>query len=241
MKEFTQFEEYPLEIWRRPRQRNMHLTVKPDGKLRVTCHKRLPKREIFAFLLQSREFIQRRFLEIETARQNHPPKQFLSGETFLWRGQRRPLVIVWCFTPKISVRLLGHAFEMKAPLTSTTESRSLSLKSLYLREARKILSERVKFWSVQMGLRPRRLSVRGQNTRWGSCSGAGEISLNWKLMAVPEATMNYVVIHELAHLRHMNHSADFWRLVAQFAADFKSHKEWLRKFESEIRYDWQTS
>lgn len=239
MKEITQFDNFELEIWRRPRQRNLHLRVRPDGGLRVTCHRRLSKREIFAFLNESRDFIAKRLLELEAQKKRFPPKEYLSGETFLWKGVRRPLVMVWRFLERIEVRENAMAIEMMAPLKSSKEARAGAFKRFSQREGRLILSERLEYWARVMGFGPKKLSIRGQSTRWGSCSGNGEISLNWKLISASPEVLDYVVVHELAHLKHMNHSPAFWELVAEFQPDFKAAKKWLRSFEAEINQQYQ--
>ena len=76
-------------------------------------------------------------------------------------------------------------------------------------------------------LKVSRVSVRNQRSRWGSCSPAGHICLNWRLILMPDAVRDYVLIHELMHLRRLDHSAHFWRLVASACPDFKTSKRWL--------------
>ena len=79
------------------------------------------------------------------------------------------------------------------------------------------------------GLKVSRVSVRDQRTRWGSCSPAGHICLNWRLVLMPQAVRDYVLIHELMHLRRLDHSRHFWRLVAQACPDYGSARKWLRE------------
>lgn len=100
-------------------------------------------------------------------------------------------------------------------------------------EARLHLAERIRHWSAKMGLYPTGISFRKQKTRWGSCSSNGHISLNWKLIFAPEAVIDYVVIHELAHLRHQNHSPAFWQLVEQYDPEAQRHRRWLRAHQNE--------
>jgi hypothetical protein len=234
MKEITQFAEHKLEIWRRPRQRHMHLIVKADGSLRVTCNRRMPKRAILAFLEGSHEFIARRHLEIEVAKKRFPPKQVLSGESWLLGGRPIPLEVIWTWTSKPRASSTEAAIEVKAPLASTREERLAAVHRHYRRLAAKHLPARLAAFSERMGLQPRRVIVRGQKTRWGSCSTTGTISLNWKLMAMPPMVVDYVIVHELAHLRHMNHSPRFWALVEYHFPEWRETKQWLRTHEPEI-------
>jgi predicted metal-dependent hydrolase len=103
------------------------------------------------------------------------------------------------------------------------------ISKFYRQQAREILAERVRVWSQRTGLIVTALSFRGQKTRWGSLSGKARMSLNWKLIAAPLEIIDYVVIHELCHIQHHNHSADFWQLVETFDPKFSEHKTWLRK------------
>src|SRR5690606_15106137 len=98
----------------------------------------------------------------------------------------------------------------------------------------KWLGSRLSFFAGLMGLTPTRLTIRGQRTLWGSCSGEGAISLNWKLMACPADVIDYVIVHELSHIPHRNHGPGFWRLVARFDPDYKRHRQWLKEHETEI-------
>lgn len=90
-----------------------------------------------------------------------------------------------------------------------------ALEAWYRTEARLHFSKQLQLWAPRLGLRrPKRLTVRGQKTRWGSCSEKGTLSFNWRLMFLRRSVVDYVVVHELAHLYHLDHSSQFWRCVA---------------------------
>ncbi|MEX2575699.1 MAG: SprT family zinc-dependent metalloprotease, partial [Halofilum sp. (in: g-proteobacteria)] len=91
------------------------------------------------------------------------------------------------------------------------------------RRAREFLPQRLSVLASQHGLEYRRVAVRGQRTRWGSCSGRGTISLNYKLLFLPPALVDHVLLHELAHTRHLNHSPRFWRLLARLDPNWRHH------------------
>ncbi len=96
------------------------------------------------------------------------------------------------------------------------------------RAGRDLLVRRVQHFSERMKLYPKTLSFRSQKTRWGSCSSDGCLSLNWRLVIAPLEVIDYVVVHELAHLRYYNHSPNFWYLVGQHCADYKTLRDWLK-------------
>ena len=80
-----------------------------------------------------------------------------------------------------------------------------------------------------LGVRYTRLSIRDQRTRWGSCSRSGALSFNWRLLLAPEQVLDYVIWHEVCHLRVMDHSPRFWSLVADHCPDYRDHVSWLKR------------
>ncbi len=100
----------------------------------------------------------------------------------------------------------------------------------YLREmARDQIEACVAAQARRMGVRPKTIVIRDQRTRWGSCSSTGTLSFNWRLIMVPHTVMEYVVIHELAHMVHANHSTAYWAFVSQYYPAYKEARSWLRK------------
>lgn len=85
------------------------------------------------------------------------------------------------------------------------------------------------------GLTVRRVTVRNQRSRWGSCSPRGAISLNWRLVQMPDAARDYIILHELMHLRQPNHSPRFWREVARVCPDYREAEAWIRRHQAQLR------
>jgi len=96
-------------------------------------------------------------------------------------------------------------------------------------QAQAYLPGRIKALAPLLGVEPRGFSVRFYKSRWGSCNRRGELQFNWLLMMAPPVVVDYVVVHELAHLRHFNHSPAFWQLVASVMPDYANHRTWLRQ------------
>lgn len=234
-----------IEVHRRRRQRNMNLSVRGDGSIRVSCNLRRSQREILDFVESCRDFIVRRRQKIAVLEQLYPKPKYLSGETLLWFGERAQLDVVWSWEEKVSARRLivesgleGRStiskFEITAPLQSSIEERREAIVKLFKKEARPYFLARLQFFAGIMGVRPSGLSVRGQKTLWGSCSAEGAISLNWKLLCCPRDVIDYVVVHELSHIPHRNHSARFWNFVGRFDPQFKEHRAYLKSIEPMI-------
>lgn len=96
------------------------------------------------------------------------------------------------------------------------------------KKAKEIIAARVKHWAQVLDLEYKRVFVKDQRTLWGSCSGRKNLNFNWRLAAAPLEALDYVVIHELCHLREMNHSKRFWDLVRASCPDYRARRKWLR-------------
>lgn len=124
----------------------------------------------------------------------------------------------WIFT-----HLQAIAQRPRLPQLSDGELKALA------QQAAAILPERVKGFAAQMGVDYGRITIRSQKTRWGSCSAQGNLNFNCLLMLMPPEVQDYVVIHELCHRMHLNHSPEFWAAVQRYCPDFRIHKKWLKE------------
>ena len=225
-----------IRILRDSYRRKIKLTVEVRGDLQMRVGRSATDRQIVAFLAQHRDWIEAAVAQYAQLRSQFPPKQFVHGEIFLFLGEERilqlnpyegarPQVVfdhksLFVFVPEKQ----WHEDFIKTPHPEF----AMLIRKKYEQEGRRILPERVAFWSERTGLRPKVLSVRGQRSRWGSLSPSGRMSLNWKLVLAPLAVVDYVVIHELCHIAHANHSRRFWSLVGAWDADYKKHRDWLK-------------
>ena len=110
----------------------------------------------------------------------------------------------------------------QCPMLSSEELQDLA------KQAAEELSEKVRHFADIMGVSVGRITIRCQKTRWGSCSAKGNLNFNCLLMLCLEAVRDYVVIHELCHRKHLNHSADFWAEVERYCPDYRIHRKWLK-------------
>jgi predicted metal-dependent hydrolase len=108
------------------------------------------------------------------------------------------------------------------------------LERWYRDQAASVLEGKAQEFAAVFGVRPSRFAIRGQRTRWGSCSHRGNLSFNWRLIMAPEPVIDYVVIHEVAHLKEMNHTKRFWALVADRCPSWREHKKWLDDHGTEL-------
>ena len=115
-----------------------------------------------------------------------------------------------------------RALQNPGPLTEEERQRAIC-------EARVIFSDKVRFYAEKMQVEYGRITIREQKTRWGSCSAKGNLNFNWRLLLAPEEALDYVVVHELAHRRHMNHSKAFYQVVSEVMPDYRKQQRWLKE------------
>jgi predicted metal-dependent hydrolase len=184
-------------------------------------------------LLKSKErWISRNLARFSQSQSLSAPRKLKSGDTVLHLGRDLKLVKQENHHDDIVV-LEGNRLAVRPDLFNNGLL-ELALEQWYRAEAARLINETADKLSYQMGISYQRIVIRGQKTRWGSCSRKKNLSFNWKLIMAPEPIVEYVIIHELLHLKEMNHSKRFWELVAQYCPDWREHKKWLKQHEVDL-------
>lgn len=120
------------------------------------------------------------------------------------------------------------------PASNLTDTQRAALEKRYIAAAKEYFPKRVSCFAPITGGTYTRITIRDQKTRWGSCSARGTLSFNWRLMLAPPAVLDYVVVHELCHLTHMDHSKAFWSLVESACPDYRTYRKWLKEHGQEL-------
>jgi len=210
-----------FEVTRRRGQKNLYLRIRGDGKVIVSAPSHLPDRQIEAFVRDRSEWLARRLAH--RAEHARPEPDGFGEDLSLWYlGRAYPLRHVEASRNGVSFD--GTAFLFRG---QAGEPFLGALRRFYLREARRYIADRVAFWSERMGLKPKALRFRRYKSRWGCCAPDNTLSFNTALMRYDPELIDYVVVHELAHIRHKNHGPAFWALVARHMPDFKSLRKRL--------------
>jgi predicted metal-dependent hydrolase len=214
--------QVPLVVVRNPRARRYVLRLRPDGSARVTIPRGGSAAEAGRFLAHNMGWLERQ-LQRRAARPLRP-KEWSVGTEILFRGEpirieagiNRESGMIRVGSEQISVP--DHAVDLRR----TIEGHLWSL-------AAKELPPRVFEFAALHQLPLGRVTVRNQRSRWGSCSRCGTISLNWRLIQTPRHVQDYIILHELCHLREMNHSHRFWREVERVCPEFEAAEQWLKR------------
>lgn len=166
-------------------------------------------------------------------REEMPERRFEEGERFPVLGKKRPLQV----EPVSTSRVAEDKIQLSASRVEATSIRD-ELEHLYRETAREHFTARADHFCEIMGASYEQVQIRNQKTRWGSYSAkTGTLSLNFRLLMAPPETIDYVIVHELAHEEHPNHGSRFWRLVAQHVPDYQEHGEWLKENGHRLVFD----
>ncbi len=130
--------------------------------------------------------------------------------------------------------LEAEAKKKNRPVSDLSDDQRAFLEKKYIDAAREYFPKRVAYFHSFTGGAYKRITIRDQKTRWGSCSAKGTLSFNWRLMLAPPAILDYVVVHELCHLTHMDHSAAFWQAVETVYPDYRNARKWLKDHGQEL-------
>jgi hypothetical protein len=216
---------------RHPRARRYVLRVLADGTPSVTIPRWGSKREALAFVEAQREWVARqRSKQAERARLQ-PPRDWRDGRAVLVGG--RAVVLRRGTSARAGVVEHDDALVVTPRARDGDDLRHVA-SAWMLARARRVLPARLRELAARLELTVTRVSIRNQRARWGSCATGGRISLNWRLVQTPDAVRDYVLIHELMHLRQPNHSRRFWTLVARACPDYEASRRWLRAHEAAL-------
>jgi predicted metal-dependent hydrolase len=222
----------PYRVIRSARRRKtIELTI--DGRgVRISAPLRTPRHEIDAFVRSRSAWLLKHHHGAQ--RRAWRPPVFETGHTLPFLGRAVPLLVCERAVKQVRVTLDLLNLRIDVPRTLAGVERRAAIESAvrawYRERADEEITDRVRRWSRYTGLQPSRVLVRDQRRRWGSCSPDGTLRFNWRLVMAPGALIDYVVAHELVHLRAPHHGPSFWRRVEAIMPDYEARKRALRDF-----------
>ena len=209
----------PLLLVHHPRARRYLLRLRPDGTVRVTIPRRGTAAAARDFAAQNAVWLEQQFQRL--AAHPEPPAGWQIGTEILFRGELLRI------EPEAE-GCIRFGTERVKTVEASADLRPVIQKHLR-RQATRELPARVAELAAEHGITVNRVSVRNQRSRWGSCSRRGTISLNWRLIQAPGFVRDYIILHELAHRRQMNHSEKFWQEVARLCPDYRAAERWVKQ------------
>ena len=207
------------------RRRTISLQIKEDGKIVISAPYHTPKWEIEKFIKEKESWVVQKISEKEK-QIKEGEKTFLPGERFLYLGEWYPLEIHDSDHKGLPLRLSFGNFILNKDHIG--EARDLFIQ-WYKREAKEKIVGRIDYYSHRFHLFPKGIRITNAMSRWGSCSRDNRLSFSWRMIMASLPIIDYVLIHELVHIREKNHSKRFWTTLESILPDYRKHRLWLKE------------
>jgi predicted metal-dependent hydrolase len=225
----------PYHVRISSRARVLHLVIRQESGLEVVAPRGTRRGQIEEALHQKASWILKTIQRVVAV----PPIN--DGREFAFMGRIIRLRLV---TSPANTRPFSEATDAGDALLLHVQESDLenqevlraALEGWYRQRAREIIPQRLITANQVFGFRYGRVTIKEQKSRWGSCSRAGNLNFNWRLLLAPVPVMDYVLTHELAHLKELNHAPAFWQLVASACPDYKTQRRWLREHGHTLRF-----
>jgi predicted metal-dependent hydrolase len=209
------------------KRKTLKITVEPPDRVLVTAPAGLPNRVVVGSVRKKARWIVEK-LTCFGDMGLPPSRRFVDDETFMYLGRDYSLRVSLNLQAKRpTVALADGMLFVDTPVKEPEAIRN-GLGTWYRRQAMEKIEERVQNYQHRFTIRPMEIKVKEQKKRWGSCTGSNRLLFNWRCIMAPAPVLDYVVIHEMCHMVHKNHSPLFWNMVASILPDYKSSREWLR-------------
>jgi len=207
-------------------RKTMAIHIDKTGALCVLAPVGIPAHHIKQQVLSKSKWIAGKLMDLEQAAAALKDRRYATGEKFMFLGKMLPLYIVVEKTLK-GVYLFEGVIYIR---TSENDEKHIKkiLEKWYREQALQIIKQRLHVFVEKMGLRPKLVKVKEQKKRWASATSCGNLYFNWRIVMAPLDVIDYVIVHELSHLAHGDHSKNFWDKVKEHMPDYAHKKKWLK-------------
>lgn len=234
MKILVEDKHISIEINKRRGVRNINLRLDFDGeKVKITAPYYVSERQILHFVEEKKEWIEKHFAKHFHKRKSHKKPLLASGDKFWLQGQTYVLNVKRQTAKRTKVVLQAMEIEIYLNKDLSAAQSKVAIKkamiSFYKKMASFVVPERTEYFAAKYDFQYKNITIKTLKSRWGSCSREKNLNFNWRLIMAPTPVLDYVVVHEVCHLRQMNHSQKFWDLVEIHAPQHKTCKKWLRE------------
>ncbi|NLB51362.1 MAG: M48 family metallopeptidase [Syntrophomonadaceae bacterium] len=211
------------------KRKTMAIKIDPSGEVSVAAPYRTSKQTILKMVNKKSGWLLKKLNEIAEINEQIKVKKFVDGEQFVYQGVNYPLQLM--INEKLAkpvARICFGKLMVDVPAVDEAVIRS-AIENWYRLMAEAYIKLRLQYFQALLNVKPNKVTIKNQKTRWGSCSSKGNLNFNWRIIMAPANVVDYLVIHELCHMTHPNHSKAFWDLVAKIMPDYKERKNWLNK------------
>lgn len=229
IKEFRYQGEFYKYTVVRSKRKTFAISVGPDKGIVVKIPLHFPAADVEKLVMEKAEWITEKYNQMEEQQKDKPVHHFESGEVFPYRGTGFVLnLIINRDRKRIMVKKQAGTLLVVSPTSESAVIKD-AIEKWYRERAREVITDKVTYFQRFIGKSVGEIRIKEQKSRWGSCSSQGNLNFNWKIVMAPDEIIDYLVVHELCHRLHMNHSKEFWDSVGVIIPDYKKREKWLKE------------
>jgi predicted metal-dependent hydrolase len=212
------------------KRKTLEISVEPPNIITVVAPQDTPEKVIIEKVKSRAAWIVQKLYSFKDVQYQKLNREFVSGESFMYLGRNYSLqIIIDENIKKPEVKLYHGKFYINLP-KKNDEAIHKAMEEWYRKKTKEKLQERIKYYDRFFNIKPIAVKVKEQQKRWGSCTSKNELLFNWRCVMARASSLDYIVVHEMCHLYHKNHSKEFWELLYSIMPDYEVRKEWLKNY-----------
>ncbi len=225
----------PYKLYKTKRT-TISLTFDDHVELIVKAPVWMSDEDIEAFVLKRSDWVEATRARILDTRQKQLAMriELENGDVLPYLDQKLSLTVIREERSRGKIRRFDDRLLMWVGYEADYEFRHTLIEKWYRRQAASVLEDRAHQYAEEMGVTYGKIHVKDQRSLWGSCSARGNLNFNWRIIMAPSIVCDYVIIHELCHLVHMDHSPEFWKLVESIDPRYQRHRKWLKVYGEKL-------
>jgi predicted metal-dependent hydrolase len=216
----------------RKRRKTLSLQISRAAEIVVSAPYFTPVHEINRFVQEKQKWIDKAIQKQTRARLLNKEKEYISGEIFYYLGEGFPLEVLFEQNEKAGLIFWNKRFYLNAP--EDKEIRRHFFLLWYKKKACEYISARVDFYCRKLKLTARSTRITSARKRWGSCSEDNNLAFSFRLIMAPPEVIDYVIVHEIMHIKEKSHASRFWKLIEEVMPEYKSYRRRLKKYEEAL-------
>lgn len=203
------------------------ITIGSYGEIEVQAPKKTPDERVFQVLEDNWDLIQQKLKEIKNRINGPQNKLYKNGERFLYLGKTYPIKIIQDINIEQD-RVMFEGEKLYVYVKQLNEEKyKQALKRFYYQQCKVLVEKSISSYQSHFKTKPRSIRISDSKKTWGTCDSKLQLTFNWRLAMAPREVIDYVVVHEMCHMVHLNHDRSFWRLVGKIMPDYKEKENWL--------------
>lgn len=216
-------ENIDITIEKTERKKTVSIFIERDGSVRVLAPESASDETIEAAIISKEYQIFQKLAKWKELNQGKVKREFVNGQSFLYLGRNYRLKLTDC--QDVPLKIKGGFFLLDKSYLSQAEK---VFKDFYKEKALLKIKERIKVYEDRFSIKPTYIKVLELGNRWASCTAKNGLNFNWKCVMAPVKVLDYIIMHEMVHLKYPNHSADFWNELDKKMPDFREQESWLK-------------